>query len=61
MYEASGGLKFWTCFHATVLLTIKYSAELNKYILLVMVICENTGFKDSQISPQPVFFANNPH
>ena len=30
-----GGLKFWTCLHATVLLAVKYSAELNKYILLV--------------------------
>ena len=29
-----GGLKFWTCLHATVLLAVKYSAELNKYILL---------------------------
>jgi hypothetical protein len=26
--------------HATVLLAVKYSAELNKYILLVRVICE---------------------
>jgi hypothetical protein len=34
-----GGLKFWTCLHATVLLAVKYSAELNKYILLVRVIC----------------------
>jgi hypothetical protein len=25
--------------HATVLLAVKYSAELNKYILLVKVIC----------------------
>jgi hypothetical protein len=35
-----GGLKFWTCLHATVLLAVKYSAEINKYILLVRVICE---------------------
>jgi hypothetical protein len=26
--------------HATVLLAVKYTAELNKYILLVRVICE---------------------
>jgi hypothetical protein len=32
--------EFWTCLHATVLLAVKYSAELNKYILLVRVICE---------------------
>ena len=28
-----GGLKFWTCLHATVLLAVKYSPELSKYIL----------------------------
>ena len=68
------GLKFWTCLHATVLLAVKYSAELNKYILLMRVIfAKNTGFEDSQISfdtkaareiclfSQPVFFANNPN
>ena len=35
-----GGLNIWTCLHAAVLLAVKYSAELNKYILLVRVICE---------------------
>ena len=28
-----GCLKFWTCLHATVLLAVKYSPELSKYIL----------------------------
>jgi hypothetical protein len=40
-----GGLKFWTCLHATVLLAVKYSAELNKYILLVRVFCEKYRFR----------------
>ena len=39
-----GGLKFWTCLHATVLLAVKYSAELNKYILLMRVICGKYRF-----------------
>jgi hypothetical protein len=68
-----GGLKFWTCLYATVLLAVKYSAKLNKYILLVRVFAKNTGFEDNQmslaakaardicLSSQPVFFANNPH
>jgi hypothetical protein len=35
------------CFlHATVLLAVKYSAELNKYILLVRVICEKYRFRE---------------
>ena len=37
-----GGLKFWTCLYATLLLAVKYSAELNKYILLVRVISRGT-------------------
>jgi hypothetical protein len=37
--------EFWTCLHATVLLAVKYSAELNKYILLVRVICEKYRFR----------------
>ena len=36
--------------HATVLLAVKYLAELNKYILLARVICEKYRFmKDSSI------------
>jgi len=31
--------------HATVLLAVKYSAEVNKYILLVRVICEKYRFR----------------
>ena len=34
------GSNLQCCLHATVLPTVKYSAELNKYILLVRVICE---------------------
>jgi hypothetical protein len=30
--------------------TSEYSAELNKYILLVRVFAKNTGFEDSQMS-----------
>ena len=44
------GLKFWTCLHATVLLAVKYSAELNKYILLVRVICEKYRFRGQSVS-----------
>jgi hypothetical protein len=47
-----GGLKFWTCLHATVLLTVKYSAELNKYILLVRVICEKYRFRGQSNVPR---------
>jgi hypothetical protein len=42
-----GGLKFWTYLHATVLLAVKYSAELNKYILIVRVICEKYWYFSS--------------
>ena len=31
------------CVHATVLLTVEHLAELNKYVLLVRVICEKYG------------------
>ena len=56
------------CLHATVLLAVKYSAELNKKLFV-----KNTGFKDRKISlaakaaraiclySQPVFSTNNPH
>ena len=46
------GLKFWTCLHATVLLAVKYSAELNKYILLVRVICETYRFRGQSNVPR---------
>jgi hypothetical protein len=39
-----------TVLHATVLLAVKYSAELNKYIMLVRAICEKYRFKDGIIS-----------
>ena len=67
------GANLQCCLHATVLLACKYSAELNKYVLLVRVICENTGFENRKYSrtaeatresclfSQPVFFANKPH
>jgi hypothetical protein len=47
-----GGLKFWTCLHATVLLAVKYSVELNKYILLVRVICEKYRFRGQSNVPR---------
>ena len=47
-----GGLMFWTCLHATVLLAVKYSAELNKYILLVRVICEKYRFRGQSNVPR---------
>ena len=46
-----GGLKFWTCFHATVLLAVKYSAELNKYIVLVRDICGKYRFRGQSNVP----------
>ena len=46
------GLKFWTCLHATVLLAVKYTAELNKYILLVRVICEKYRFRGHSYVPR---------
>jgi hypothetical protein len=62
------------CLHATVLLAVKYLAELTKYVLLVRAICEKYCFEDRQISlvgaeaahenclsSQLVFFPNNPH
>jgi hypothetical protein len=40
------GSSLQCCLHATVLLAVKYSAELNKYILLVRVICEKYQFRE---------------
>jgi hypothetical protein len=40
------GSSLQCCLHATVLLAVKYSAELNKYILLVRVICEKYRFQE---------------
>ena len=45
------GSNLQCCLHATVLLTVKYSAELNKYILLVMVICEKYRFRGQKKIP----------
>jgi hypothetical protein len=39
------GSNLQCCLHATVLMAVKYSAELNKYILLVRVICEKYRFR----------------
>ena len=44
--------EFWTCLHATVLLFVKYSVELNKYILLVRVICEKYRFRGQSYVPR---------
>ena len=50
------GSNLQCCLHVTVLLTVKYSAELNKYILLVRVVCEkNTGFGDRKNLPVYAF------
>ena len=46
-----GGVKFWTYLHATVLLAVKYAAELNKYILIVRVICEKYRFRGQSNVP----------
>jgi hypothetical protein len=54
-----GGMKFWTCLHATVLLAVKYSAELNKYILtIVKVICEKYRFRGQSNVPRLGIFAS---
>ena len=45
------GSNLQCCLHATVLLIVKYSAELNKYILLVRVICEKYRFEDRKNFP----------
>ena len=45
------GSNLQCCLHATVLLTVKYSAELNKYILLVRVICEKYRFRGQENFP----------
>ena len=42
------GSNLQCCFHAIVLLTVKYSVELNKYILLVRVICEKYRFQGQE-------------
>ena len=54
------GSNLQCCLHATVLRTVKYSAELNKYILFVRV-CKKYRFRGQEkfASSQPVFFANN--
>jgi hypothetical protein len=39
--------------HATVLLAIKYSVELNKFILLMRVICEKYRFRGPANLPSP--------
>ena len=48
------GSNLQCCLQATVLLTIKYSAELNKYILLVRVICEKYRFREQEKFPAPL-------
>ena len=39
------GSNLQCCLHATVLPAVKYLEELNKYILLVRVICEKYRFR----------------
>ena len=39
------GSSLLCCLHAIVLLAVKYLAELNKYVLLVSVICEKYWFR----------------
>jgi hypothetical protein len=46
------GSSLQCCLHATVLLAVKYSAELNKYILLVRVICEKYRFREQSNFPR---------
>jgi hypothetical protein len=36
------------CLHATVLLAVKYLAELTKYVLLVRAICEKYCFEEEK-------------
>ena len=48
------GSNLQCCLHATVLLTVKYSAKLNKYILLVRVICEKYWFRGQEKFPSPL-------
>jgi hypothetical protein len=43
------GSNLQCCLHATVLLAVKYSAELNKYIVL---FAKNTGFEDRKNFPR---------
>jgi hypothetical protein len=45
------GSNLQCCLHATVLLAVKCSAELNKYILLVRVICEKYRFRGQEKFP----------
>ena len=40
------------CLHDTVLLVVKYSAELNKCVLLVRVICEKYRFRGQANFPR---------
>ena len=68
------GSNLQCCLHTTILLAVKYSAELNKYVLLMRVICKKYRLRGEAnfphplwrlweicLSSQPVFFANNPH
>ena len=48
------GSNLQCCLHATVLLAAKYSAELNKYILLVRVICEKYWFRGQEKFASPL-------
>ena len=48
------GSNLQCCLHATVLLTVEYSAELNKYILLVRVICKKYRFRGQEKFPSPL-------
>jgi len=45
------GSNLQCCLHATVLLTVEYLAEINKYILLVRVICEKYRFRGQEKFP----------
>jgi hypothetical protein len=47
-HERFLGSNLQWCLHATVLLAVKYSAELNKYILLVRAICEKYRFRGQE-------------
>jgi hypothetical protein len=46
------GSNLQCCLHATVLLAVKYLAELNKYVLLLKVILVKYQFRGQ---------SNNPH
>ena len=42
------GSNLQCCLHATVIMAVKYSVELNKYILLVRVICKKYRFRGQE-------------